>query len=682
MDNPLLTFTDLPPFSLIHPEHIEPAIDTLLQQNRDQLETLLAAAQPPTWENLVIPLTLQEDRLDQAWSPISHLNSVMNGEALRAAHNRCLPKLAAYGAELGQHRPLFLAYQQLASQSGPLNAVQRRVLELELRDFRLSGIDLPPAQRERYKDIAQRLAELTSRFSENLLDATQGWSRTFDDLEPLAGIPESALALARDNALRAGETGWRFNLEYPSYQPIITHAQDRELRREFYTAFVTRASDQGPQAGRWDNSAIMEEILALRHEEAQLIGFSHYADYSLATKMAPSSVQVIEFLKDLAERSHPQGLREFAQLQDFAANQLGIAHLEAWDLAYATEQLRQHRYAISDEELRPYFPHTRVLQGLFAVVERLFGIRVTEQPAPDLWHPDVRFFAVQDADDRLLGHFFLDLFSRPNKRGGAWMDNARSRFFRREHLQTPVAYLICNFSPPLTDRPSLLTRDEVMTLFHEFGHGLHHLLTTIDHPSVAGIHGVAWDAVELPSQFLENWFWEPEALALIAGHWQTGEALPDPLFQRMHNARYFQSAMQMLRQLEFSLFDFKLHLDYNPAHPQPILEVLKSVRQSLAVVPYPDFNRMPHSFSHIFSGGYAAGYYSYKWAEVLSADAFSLFEEQGIFNSETGRAFLKHILQPGGSRDALELFIEFRGRAPSILPLLRHHGIIDQPSKP
>lgn len=675
MSNPLLDASRLPQFSHIQPEHAEAAVDQLLAENRRRIAELLEQDGPFSWHKLVEPIELLEDRLGRAWSPVSHLNAVVNSQELRDAYNACLPKLSDYGTEMGQNARLFEAYKAVAQDADTLDSAQRKVLENALRDFHLSGVDLPAEQKDRYKDISQRLSQLSAKFQENVLDATQGWDKLVTDQADLAGLPDSALELLAQNAARKDQQGWLLNLEFPAYLPVVTYAEDRALRREVYEAFSTRASDRGPQAGQWDNGTVMEEILALRHELADLLGFNNYAERSLATKMARSPDQVMEFLQDLARRSRPQAMQEFAELQAYARESDGIDSLEAWDVAYYAEKLRKQRYDISPEELRPYFPAPRVIQGLFAVAERLFGIRITAVEKVDTWHPDVSFYEVRDRDNHLRGEFYLDLYARPQKRGGAWMDGCVDRLFTRNYEQFPVAFLVCNFTPPVGGKPSLLTHDEVQTLFHEFGHGLHHLLTRIDYAAVSGINGVAWDAVELPSQFMENWCWEKAALDLIAAHWETGAPLPDELYQHMQQAKNFQSAMQMVRQLEFALFDFRIHRDFDPDQGGRVYDTLRQVRDQVAVVPAPAFNRFPHGFSHIFGGGYAAGYYSYKWAEVLSADAYSLFEERGIFDPDSGRAFMEHILEQGGSADANELFQAFRGREPSIEPLLRHSGI-------
>ncbi len=677
MDNPLLATDQLPAFSQIRPEHIEPAIDQLLAENRQLLAELLQRNDRFTWDNLVEPMEDASDRLGKAWSPVSHMNAVVNSDALRAAYNACLPKLSAFATEVGQNQELYEAYRQIreGEEYARLSPAQRKVIDNALRDFRLSGVALPEKSKARYKEIAQRLSELSSKFQENLLDATDGWTKHITDVNELAGLPESALEAAREAAKQKGLDGYLLTLEFPSYFPVMTYCSNRDLRREVYEAYSTRASDTGPNAGKWDNRAIMEEILALRHEKAQLLGFNNYAELSLEPKMARSTQEVMDFLNDLAARALPRARQELAELTEFA-RQDGLAELEAWDIGYYSEKLRQQRYRISQEDLRPYFPAPRVIHGLFDVVQRLYGLTIEEVSGVDVWHPDVRFYQIRDRSGELRGQFYLDLYARAKKRGGAWMDDCRVRRRRPDgELQIPVAYLTCNFTSPVGDKPALLTHDEVQTLFHEFGHGLHHMLTRVEHAAVSGINGVPWDAVELPSQFMENWCWEREALDLFAAHYETGAKLPDELYQRMRAAKNFQSAMQMVRQLEFSLFDFRLHLEYDPSKGSRIYEILDEVREQVAVVKPPAFNRFPNSFGHIFAGGYAAGYYSYKWAEVLSADAFSRFEEEGIFNRETGQSFLTNILEQGGSRDAMELFVAFRGRQPKIDALLRHNGL-------
>jgi oligopeptidase A len=677
MDNPLLAQERLPEFSRIRAGHVVPAIERILGENRPAVEALLDQSEGYTWENLVQPLEDLEERLSRAWSPVAHLHAVLDTPAMREAYNACLPKLSDYAAEIGQNRRLFEAFRALVD--GPdyaqMGTAQRRIIDNSLRDFRLSGVDLAPGQQARYKAITQDLSGLTSRFEQNLLDATQGWKRHIIHGEQLSGLPDSARALARQNAAHEGRDGWLFTLEFPSYLPVMTYADERGLRREMYTAYVTRASDEGPNAGTWDNGPLMERILALRHELALLLGYRNYAERSLATKMAKSTQAVLDFLQQLSERALPAARRELEELREYAREEFGAGQLEAWDIAYYSEKLRRSRYSISQEELRPYFPVDRVLNGMFAVVERLYGMRVQPRQGVDTWHPDVRFFEIRDAQGQLRGQFYVDLYARSHKRGGAWMDDCISRKRSGEHVQIPVAFLVCNFTPPVGEDPALLTHDEVETLFHEFGHGLHHMLTQVDYPSVSGIAGVAWDAVELPSQFMENWCWEREVLDVISGHHRSGEPLPQPLYERLRAAKNFQVAMQTVRQLEFALFDFRLHLEYDPARGARVYEILQKVRDSVAVIKPPSFNRFPHSFSHIFAGGYSAGYYSYKWAEVLSADVFAAFEERGGLDRETGERFLRSILEQGGARDPLELFVEFRGREPTIDALLRHNGL-------
>ncbi len=675
MSNPLLERHLLPPFSRIQPEHAEPAIDELLARNRARIAELTAAASVSGWA-LVAELEQLNDELAQAWSPVSHLNAVMNSDAWREAYNACLPKLSEYWTELGQHQGLFQAFDALANSDAyqQLSPARRKVVDNALRDFRLSGIALPEAQQKRYAELQQRLSELTTKFSENVLDATQGWWKEVSDETELSGLPEHAVAAAKEAAKARELDGWVITLDFPAYYAVMAFADNRCLREELYRAFSTRASDQGPKAGEWDNSEVMNEILSLRHELAQLLGFDTYADYSLATKMAQSPQQVVSFLEDLATETRPVAEQEVAELQAFARERDGIEALNAWDVTYYGEKLKQARYEISQQELRPYFPLPKVLDGMFSIAGRLFDLEVEEQQSFDSWHADARLFALK-RNGEPFAYCYLDPFARSGKRGGAWMDDCRVRRRLSEaELQLPVAYLVCNFTPPLPGQPALLTHDEVTTLFHEFGHGLHHMLTQMEEADISGINGVAWDAVELPSQFMENWCWEPEALALISGHHETGEPLPQALLDKMLAAKHFQSGMMMMRQLEFSLFDFRLHHEYQPGKTE-IQALLDHVREQVAVIRPPADNRFQHGFSHIFAGGYAAGYYSYKWAEVLSADAFSRFEEEGIFNTDTGLAFRQEILEQGGSGDPMDLFVAFRGREPSVDALLRHSGI-------
>ena len=677
MTNPLLIRSDLPAFSSIKPEHIEPAISQLLDEARSIVKQCLEATTDYTWENLIEPIENIEDKLNKAWSPVSHLNSVTNSDELRLAYNACLPKLSEYGTEMGQNEELCKAYHVIANSPNfaNLDKAQQKIIHNALRDFKLSGIDLDAAKKQRYKEISQELSRLASNYEENLLDATNAWSKQITDVSELAGLPDSALAQAKQAAEQQDKDGWLITLQFPSFQAVITYADNRDLRREHYEAYVTRASELGPQNPQWDNTQNMEDILALRHEKAQLLGFNNYAELSLATKMAEKTSDVISFLEDLATKSLPQAQKDLAELREFAKQEHGIEDLQSWDLGYYSEKMRQHYYQLSQEEVKAYFPATKVLPGLFAVVERLYGLQITQITDFDTWHPDVSFYQINDAAGNVRGKFYFDLYARAKKRGGAWMDDCVGRKKFNHSIQIPVAYLTCNFTPPTSTEPSLLTHDDVTTLFHEFGHGLQHMLTQVDHLGVSGINGVEWDAVELPSQFMENWCWEKEALALISGHYQTGEVLPEALFTKMLAAKNFQAGMIMVRQLEFSLFDFKIHQDYDPEKGGRIYETLQQVRDQVSVVKPPEFNRFAHSFSHIFAGGYAAGYYSYKWAEVLSSDAFSLFEEKGIFDVTTGKAFLTNILETGGTEDAMDLFIKFRGRKPTIDALLRHNGI-------
>lgn len=680
MSNPLLETHELPPFSAIQPEHVEPAISQLIDANRKHLHALLSSLQQPTWDNLVAPLEAQGDLLEQAWSPVSHLNAVCNNDALRIAYTNSLALLTEYGTEVSQNTELYNAYQKLADSEdySRLTQAQKQAVDNALRDFRLGGVALDGEQKKRFGTIQKRLSELSTQFSNNVLDATQAWFKHFTDAEALAGLPESALAQAAQAATQKQLSGYVVTLDFPSYLAVMMYADNRQLREEMYTAYVTRASADGKKAdgssaAQWDNSALITETLALRHELAQLLGFTNYAERSLASKMAESTQQVLDFLNELAQKSRPLAERDIQELRDFAATQ-GCTDLQPWDMTYYSEKLRVEKYAISQEELRPYFPAERVITGMFDVVKRLYDIDIVQVAVFDSWHPDVRFYHIFKQGEKVAS-FYLDLFAREHKRGGAWMADCRVRRKTETGTQLPVAFLTCNFTPPVGDTPSLLTHDEVTTLFHEFGHGLHHMLTQIDVAAVSGINGVAWDAVELPSQFLENWCWEPEAIPLISAHYQTAEPLPQALLDKMLAAKNFQSGMQMVRQLEFSLFDFRLHTEYDPANPQDPQTVLDQVRREVAVVQAPAFNRFQNSFSHIFAGGYAAGYYSYKWAEVLSADAFSRFEEEGIFNAQTGESFLHEILQQGGSKAPMELFINFRGREPSIEALLRHSGL-------
>ena len=679
----------LPAFSTIKAEHALPAMENLIASNKQRIENLLTAINSGetqvSWDALVTPMEAWDDELSQAWSPISHMNSVVNSDELRDAYNACLPLLSAYSTEMGQNQDLYKAYKKLAESDefATLSTEQKTAIEHALRDFRLAGIALEDDKKTRYGEIKQRLSELTSKFGENVMDATQAWTKVITDKTELVGLPDSALALAKQQAEAKQKEGYLFTLDFPSYFPILTYCENRELRHEMYKAYLTRASDRYSEAGgdnKFDNAAVMNEILELRHELAQLLEFNNYAEYSVASKMAEDPQQVIDFLEDLANKALPQAKQEFSELAAYAKETFGFEQLEPWDVSYCAEQLRQHRYSISQELIRPYLPIDTVLKGMFETVQRLYAIDIEEQSEFDSYHPDVRFFHISQ-NGEVIAKFYFDLYARDKKRGGAWMDECRVRRTLSDgSLQLPVAYLVCNFSPAVDGKPALLTHDELTTLFHEFGHGLHHMLTRVKTAAVSGINGVAWDAVELPSQFMENWCWEKEALAFISGHYETGEPLPDELLEKMLAAKNFQTAMMMMRQLEFSLFDFRMHKEYNPALSDAekstyIERTINDVRKQVAVVPIVEYNRFQNSFSHIFAGGYAAGYYSYKWAEVLSADAFSRFEDEGIFNTETGQSFLTEILQKGGSEEPAVLFERFRGRAPTTDALLRHSGV-------
>ena len=673
--NPLLDIPYLPAFSTIQAEHVIPALETVLQDNRAWLADTLARPTAFTWETLVTPMNEAANRLDRMWSPVSHMNAVVNTETLRQAYNTCLPTLSDYHTEVGQNPELYAAIKAIREQDSALNSAQRKSLDDSLLGFKLSGIALSDDEKAVYRRISQDLSQLTSRFSDNVLDATNAWTKHITDVAELAGLPESALAMAAQTAQQRGLDGWVLTLQFPSYIAVMTYADNRELRAEMYRAYTTRASELGANPA-WDNTAVMRDILRLRQEEAELLGYTNYAELSLATKMAENPQQVLAFLNDLARKAKPYAQQEYAELLAFAST-LGLDDVQAWDVTYVSEKMKHARFDFTEEDLKPYFPADRVIAGLFAQVEKLFGVRITQQTdGVDLWHPDVRFYHVYAPTGELQAVFYLDLYARQHKRGGAWMSDFCGRFRRADgSLQIPVAFMTCNGSAPVGEQPALLTHDEVVTLFHEFGHGLHHMLTQVDYPDIAGIAGVEWDAVELPSQFMENWCWERSVLDKLAAHWQTGEPLPDNLFQKMLAARHFQTAMATVRQLEFALFDMHLHLDPTAAQEGQVQAIRQQVLEQVAVIKPPAFNRMPHTFTHVFAGGYAAGYYSYKWAEVLSADAFARFEEEGLDNLEVGTAFLREVLEVGGSRPAMESFVAFRGRKPTVDALLRHSGL-------
>ncbi len=677
MENPLLTMSGLPPFSKIKAEHVEPAIDEIIKDSQDQLTTLLTNTTVHNWNTLLDPLEKINDRIERIWSPISHLNAVLDHEELRTAYNQSLPKLSKFQTEVSQNETLYQAIEQIkkSNEFAELDFAQKKVINNFLRDFKLSGVDLTKSKKEELKNIKQELVSLQTKFSENVLDAGAAWSKHITDMSDLTGLPDSALALCAQLAEQRELDGYLVTLDFPSYFAIMTYADSQSLRQEVYQAFVTRASDQGPHAKQWNNSSVIESIILLRQKAAKLLGFSTYAERSLATKMAENPNQVLEFLDDLAQRTQPLARKEYQELAEFAKSSAAIKQLNAWDIMYVSEKLKQEKYQISQEELKPYFPLPKVITGLFEIINRLYGYHISVSNQAETWHKDVSFYDIHNNKNELIGQFYMDLHARENKRDGAWMANCITRSNFNGRVNTPVAFINCNFTPAIGEQTALLTHNEVTTLFHECGHGLHHLLTKVDYPSVAGISGVSWDAVELPSQFMENWCWEKEGLDLIASHYETDEPLPTELYNKMIAAKNFQSAMFTVRQLEFSLFDFKLHCDPNINSIEQVQALLDQVREQVAVVTPPAYNRFQHGFSHIFAGGYAAGYYSYKWAEVLSADAFSLFEEKGIFDRNTGLNFLSNVLEKGGSEDAMDLFIAFRGRKPEIDALLRHSGL-------
>jgi len=672
--NPLLDFSGLPRFDKVQADHVTPAMDQLLQNGRALVEKLATSQEAPTWDNFARALEDMEEHISRAWSQVSHMNAVVNSPELREAYNENLPKLTAFYADLSQDERLYAKFRELRVNPAyaSLNSAQRKIIENELRDFRLGGAELPAEQKARFKEIQEALSRLSSRFEENLLDTTNDYALIVEHVDELKGIPADVLQAAKEAAQDDGKSGWKFTLHFPSYMPVLQYADHRPLRETLYRAYATRASEFGKP--EWDNTALIADILRLRREAAQMLGYANYAEMSLATKMAESSQQVTEFLHTLAARAKPFAERDMQELK-YATQKLHLDDLQAWDVAYVSEKLREEKYAFSDQEVKQYFPESQVLQGLFKVTETIFGVHVRQTEAP-VWHPDVTFYEITDTDGKLIGQFYLDLYARNNKRGGAWMDEAITRRRKSDFVETPVAFLTCNFSAPVGDKPALFTHDEVITMFHEFGHGLHHMLTQVDEYGVSGIKGVEWDAVELPSQFMENFCWEWDVLRHMTKHVDTGAHLPKELFDKMVAAKNFQAGMQTVRQIEFSLFDMRLHSNFDPNGNATSLDLIEQVRDEVAVVRPPRWNRFPNNFSHIFAGGYAAGYYSYKWAEVLSADAYSLFEENGVLSEETGRRFWSEILAQGGSRPALESFIAFRGREPTIDALLRHNGMI------
>jgi oligopeptidase A len=670
VNNPLLQIDSLPDFAKIEAADARPALEKVLSENRARLAELTAQT-TPTFASLVVPVEELSYRLSRVWSPIGHLNAVANSPAMREAYNECVPLLTAYSSELGQNAALSAAYAHVLRHEGDrLDPAQTKLVQNALRDFRLAGVDLPAERKARYREVMQRLAQLGTKFSENVLDAGRAYTRTVSDDAELAGLPSNAIDRAAADAGEANQPGWLFKLDQPTYMTVMTSAESAQLRRDIYEAWVTRGSELGPSAGRFDNGPIVAELMPLRHELAQLLGFQNYAEYALATRMAKNPRQVTSFLDDLARRCLPAGRQEFSDLEEFAGRKLN-----AWDVAFYSEKLQESRFKVSQEALRPYFPLPKVLAGLFALTERLYGITVRERDGVSVWHPSVRYYTLLDSGAEVIAGFYLDPYSRSEKRSGAWMDECVVAKELPSGKALPVAQLVCNFTAPVGSGPSLLTHDEVTTLFHEFGHGLHHMLTQVAYPSIAGINGVAWDAVELPSQFMENFVWRREVLPLISAHVTTGEPLPVDALQRLLGTRTFNAALDTLRQIELASFDFELHANFDPAAGARVAETLAAVRSRVAVVPAAPFNRMASSFAHIFAGGYAAGYYSYKWAEVLAADAFEAFEEAGVFDPPTAARFRDSILARGGSLDAMDAFVRFRGRGPDVRPLLKQTGI-------
>ncbi|PPD57057.1 MAG: oligopeptidase A [Methylotenera sp.] len=681
--NPLLFFSGLPKFDEVKPEHISPAVDSLIEEGRALVEQLATSTDTPTWENFALKLEDHSEKLARAWSQVGHMNAVVNSPELREAYNNNLAKLTDYGSDISQDERLYAKFKAIQAGSGfaKLTPTQQTIINHEVRDFKLGGAELPAEQKARFKTVSEELSKLGSKFEENIMDNTNDFKYIVENLVDLAGLPEDAIEAAADAAKKEDNKGYQFSLHFPSYMPVLQYADNRALRETLYRAYATRASELSKP--EWDNTGLISEILKLKQEEAQMLGFKNFAELSLATKMADTPKQVTDFLDTLAKRAKPYAEKDMQELLAYA-KKLGINDMQAWDVAYVSEKLREEKYAFSDQEVKQYFPESKVLAGLFKVVETIFGVQVRKAEAP-LWHADAAFYAISDAQNKPIAYFYLDLYARNNKRGGAWMDECITRRKKlnpqnEAKIELPVAYLTCNFSAPVGGKPALFTHDEVITMFHEFGHGLHHMLTQVDDYSVSGIKGVEWDAVELPSQFMENFCWEWEVLRHMTAHVETGAQLPRELFDKMVAAKNFQAGMQTVRQIEFSLFDMRLHgefdaLNPDPSGPQTVLELIEQVRDEVAVVRPPKWNRFPNSFSHIFAGGYAAGYYSYKWAEVLSADAYSLFEEMGTLSAEAGSRFKNEVLAKGGSRPAMESFVAFRGREPSLDALLRHNGM-------
>lgn len=673
MSNPLLYVAGLPKFNEVKPEHISPAVDSLIAEGRALVEQLATSAETPKWENFALKLEDHSEKLGRAWSQVGHMNAVVNSPELREAYNDGLEKLTDYGSDISQDERLYAKFKaiQASSDFAKLSSTQQTIINHEVRDFKLGGAELPANEKARFKIVSEELSKLGAKFEENILDNINDFKYMVENVADLAGLPEDAIEAAAEAAKTDGKVGYQFSLHFPSYMPVLQYADNRVLRETLYRAYATRASELSKP--EWDNTSLIKDILKLKQEEARMLGFKNYAELSLATKMADTPKQVIEFLDTLAQRAKPYAEKDMQELLAYA-KKLGINDLQAWDVGYVSEKLREDKYAFSDQEVKQYFPESKVLAGLFKVTETIFGVQVRKAEAP-VWHADAAFYEISDSQNKPIAYFYLDLYARNNKRGGAWMDECITRRKTANGVELPVAFLTCNFSPPVGGKPALFTHDEVNTMFHEFGHGLHHMLTQVDDYSVSGIKGVEWDAVELPSQFMENFCWEWEVLRHMTAHVETGAQLPRELFDKMVAAKNFQAGMQTMRQIEFSLFDMRLHGEFDPNGKQTALDLIEQIRDEVAVVRPPKWNRFPNSFSHIFAGGYAAGYYSYKWAEVLSADAYSLFEEMGTLSAEAGSRFKNEVLAKGGSRPAMESFVAFRGREPSLDALLRHNGM-------
>ena len=678
MSNPLLYLAGLPKFNEVQPEHVNPAIDSLLTEGRALIENLATSTEAPTWGNFALKLEDHSEKISRAWSQVSHMNAVVNSPELREAYNENLAKLTDYGSDMSQDERLYAKYKaiQASAAFANLSPTQQTIINHEVRDFKLGGAELPEAQKARFKAVSEELSKLGSKFEENIMDNTNDFAHYVEDVADLVGLPADSIEAALEAAKAEDKAGYKFSLHFPSYLPVLQYGENRALRETLYRAYATRASEFSKT--EWDNTHLISDILKLKKEEAQTLGFNNYAELSLATKMADSPKQVTEFLDTLAKRAKPYAERDMQELIAYA-KKLGIEDMQSWDVGYISEKLREDKYAFSDQEVKQYFPESKVLAGLFKVTETIFGVQVQKAEAP-LWHEDASFYQINDTAGKPIAYFYLDLYARNNKRGGAWMDEAITRRKKDGRVELPVAFLTCNFSAPLKGedgraKPALFTHDEVITMFHEFGHGLHHMLTQVDEYGVSGIKGVEWDAVELPSQFMENFCWEWEVLRHMTAHVDTGEQLPRALFDKMVAAKNFQAGMQTMRQIEFSLFDMRLHGEFDPNGKQTALDLIEQIRDEVAVVRPPKWNRFPNSFSHIFAGGYAAGYYSYKWAEVLSADAYSLFEELGVLSAQAGGLFKNEVLAKGGSRPAMESFVAFRGREPSMDALLRHNGM-------